>query len=457
MPGWFARVRAARRSWLPCLFLLGLGLAVLAAWPEATVLIESNPAGAEVTYEGQQLGQTPLRLASRPLPLQGRAQVSLEGFRTWVGPIRAYPGESSRLLVELQSSQVEPTASARFAWPTATAAPLRPTPVAAPPTPTDSLPRPPARPSASPSPLPSPSASPAPLSTAPLRARLAGPPSPLAIVVENSPEARPQSGLDAADLVYEALAEGGITRFLAVYVNGEPSTVGPVRSARHYFVSLAAELGAPLVHIGASPQGYALLRELNLPDLDETYGHPGFWRSAQRPAPHNAYTSIAGARTALSTRPPGGPGSWGGFAFKEQRLAYQGAPAQRLQIDYPTWGYRVEYRYDPRSGLYDRFMAGAPHLDGESHEQIRAGAIAVLTVKSWVIDEVGRLDFELIGQGPATCVLDGVAIEGSWQQGSASEPRRFVDRTGQPIRFNGGPVWIQIVPPESKVNFGNAE
>jgi hypothetical protein len=276
-------------------------------------------------------------------------------------------------------------------------------------------------------------------------------------VVENAPEARPQSGLDAADLVYEALTEGGITRFLAVYVNGQPPTVGPVRSARHYFVSLAAELNAPLVHIGASPQGYALLRELDLPDLDETYGHPGFWRSPKRPAPHNAYTSIDDARAALSDRAAGGPGSWGGFAFKEQRLAYRGAPAQRLQIDYPTWGYRVEYRFDSPSGLYDRFMAGAPHLDGETRTQIRAGAVAVLTVKSRVVDEVGRLDLELIGQGPATYVLDGVAVEGSWQKGSAGEPRRFVDRTGQAIRFNGGPVWIQIVPPESKVTFGNAE
>jgi hypothetical protein len=272
-------------------------------------------------------------------------------------------------------------------------------------------------------------------------------------MVENAPDSRPQTGLGAADVVYEAMAEGGISRFMAVYFGSPEATVGPVRSARHYFVNLASELGASLIHVGASPLGYEVLRASGLRNLDETHAHPGFWRSPRRWAPHNAYTSVRGARQALDQRAGPGPGQWAGFTFKDPSFIYQGPAAPRVALDYQPWGYRVEYRYDPAAGHYGRLMEGAPHRDAESGEQIRAAGVAVLRVSAWVIDAEGRLDMDQVSHGPATYFVDGVVVEGSWEKPSPLEPTRLLDADGNPVRFNPGPIWVQLIPYEGKVEY----
>src|SRR5205823_13737539 len=171
-----------------------------------------------------------------------------------------------------------------------------------------------------------------------------------------------------------------------------------------------------VVHVGASPLGYVSLNWYGLRDLDETFGQPGFWRSRTRPAPHNAYTSVAGARAALDERAPAATGRWGSFAFKNQDQRYQGSPASAISIDYQPWGYRVDYRYDAADNRYLRSMEGLPHLDAESHAQLQAASVAVLTVNTWVIDPAGRLDMAQVGGGPAVYFIDGVALEGSWSK-----------------------------------------
>lgn len=277
------------------------------------------------------------------------------------------------------------------------------------------------------------------------------PAAPVAIMVENGRDARPQSGLASADIVFEAMAEGGISRFMAVYTEGDAPMVGPVRSARHYFVNLAAELGASFVFIGASPRGYAALRRYGLRDLDETYSHPGFWRTRARVAPHNAYTSVKGARAALDGRAQPAEGSWGGFTFKDPAVHYPGRPAPRLGLVYEPWDYRVEYRHDPATNRYARFTEGAPHQDAETKVQVQAAAVAVLSVSAWVIDPDGRLDLAQLGSGPALYFQDGVAVEGSWSKAALDEPTRYLDGAGNPLRFNPGPIWVQLISPESKV------
>ena len=116
-------------------------------------------------------------------------------------------------------------------------------------------------------PTPTPAPTPTPTETTPAEQPPAAPIYPLAVMVDNFPSSRPQTGLGAADIVYEALAEGGITRFLAIYASRDPELVGPVRSARHYYVYWAAEYNAPLVHVMASDEGYAALVNTGLPDL----------------------------------------------------------------------------------------------------------------------------------------------------------------------------------------------
>jgi hypothetical protein len=122
---------------------------------------------------------------------------------------------------------------------------------------------------------------------------------PVAVMVENAPQARPQSGLDQADIVYEVLAEGEITRFVAVYQSGSPSVIGPVRSIRPYFVKLGEGFDAMIVHAGWSQDAMDLIADHNINHLDEVYGDGTYyWRSKDRKAPHNLYTSMDNIRKA---------------------------------------------------------------------------------------------------------------------------------------------------------------
>lgn len=269
---------------------------------------------------------------------------------------------------------------------------------------------------------------------------------PLAVIIENQDLARPQTGLDRADVVYEALAEGGITRFLAVYATQDADTVGPVRSARHYFVNWAREHSAPLVHIGSSPQGYAALAGSGLWTLEETYERGAFWRSPARRAPHNAYTNTLRAREILSRRPVQ-PGSLGGLQFKNGdngRLA--GGAASEASIRYGPWAYGVGWAYDADWNEYVRWMNGAPHVDAVTDEPIRAANVLVVWVDSWPMDGQGRLDFAQVGQGRLIALVDGVAIEGTWAKRSLDAVTEYLGSDGQPIPLNAGPTWIQVLP-----------
>ncbi len=270
--------------------------------------------------------------------------------------------------------------------------------------------------------------------------------SPLAVVIENAEDARPQAGLDRADVVYEVLAEGGITRFLAIYATQGADVVGPVRSARDYLVEWAHEYSAPLVHIGASPQGYAALATTGLANLDEIRGQPGFWRSAARAAPHNAYTSISGARNALGAKARGN-GTFSAFQFKEGAKR-SGVPATEATIKFGHWEYSASWAYDPISNEYLRQMDETPHLDAETGEQLRASNVLLQWTESWLIprDTEGRLQFAQVGGGRLVALVDGVAIEGHWQKDSYEAPTRYFAADGAVLTLNPGTTWIEVIP-----------
>ncbi len=274
-----------------------------------------------------------------------------------------------------------------------------------------------------------------------------------AVMIENQEQARPQTGLDQASVVYEALAEGGITRFLALYAGREPEVVGPVRSARHYYVNWAQEYNAPLVHIGASPQGYDAIRSLHAASLDGIRGDPGFWRSPARQAPHNLFANLADAKTILEQRRALSPGSFGGLQFKRAAARLDGHPATHATIKFGAWEYVAEWRYDPYWNEYTRWMDGAPHVDAATGEQLRASNVLIQTVESWLIphDREGRLDFAQVGKGRVIALLDGIAVDGTWSKGSLDSPTEYRDASGAPLRLNAGPTWVVVVPAEGSV------
>jgi len=277
----------------------------------------------------------------------------------------------------------------------------------------------------------------------------------LAIMVENQEDARPQTGLPRADVVYEALAEGGITRFLAVYLSYDASVVGPVRSLRHYFAFLAADYGADLVHIGASPEGFAWRDAMNLGKLDESAEDPGVWRVRTRRAPHNAYTGTAADRQFLMERGRQRNRLWGPLRFStEPPLSTE--PAEHVALRFQPWPYQVDFAWDAEQQRYLRHMEGLPHRDAETGEQIAAASVVVqfTDVERVPNDPKLRLDMNLVGgTGDLLVFSGGRQRTGSWSKSAPRASTRWLDDAGQPLVIPHGQVWVEIVPVGSRVNF----
>jgi len=270
----------------------------------------------------------------------------------------------------------------------------------------------------------------------------------LAIMIENQADARPQTGLTHADVVYEALAEGGITRFIAVFLSGDAGIVGPVRSLRHYFAFMAADYGADVVHIGASPEGFAWRDALHMGHLDESAGDPGIWRVRSRPPPHNAYTDTAADRGFLLDRGGQRNHEWGPLRFSAQ--APRGAEtADTVSLSFLPWPYRVDYRWEAGQERYLRFMEGGAHRDADTGEQIAPATVVVQFTNVAAIpnDDKLRLDVDLIGgSGQVVVFSGGTRREGTWSKVAPNASTQWLDDQGDPLVIPPGPVWVEIVP-----------
>ncbi|MBP1995803.1 DUF3048 domain-containing protein [Paenibacillus eucommiae] len=276
---------------------------------------------------------------------------------------------------------------------------------------------------------------------------------PFIVMVENSPQARPQTGLDQADIVYEILAEGEITRFVAVYQSQDAKVIGPVRSIRPYFVEIGAGLDAVIVHAGWSQDAMNILVGRKLAHLDQVYGDDAFyWRDKDRKAPHNLYTSVEKMKLGAETRKF--REEWKGpvlsFA-KDGKSTFQtssaATSATKIEIPYIS-GYVVSYEYDVESGQYKRTMAGKPHLDKESEKQLTATNLLVLESKHQILDNAGRRNVDIFGPGKGIMLQQGKQIEVTWEQKNGII--RAYDGANE-VRLLPGTTWVQIVPINSAV------
>lgn len=274
---------------------------------------------------------------------------------------------------------------------------------------------------------------------------------PIAVLVENSPRARPQDGLHKADLVYEILAEGDITRFVAVYQSQEVDVIGPVRSLRPYYAQIGHGLDAMIVHAGWSPDAIAYVREHRLANFDQVYGDDKYyWRDSSRKKPHNLYTKTELIREGAANKKYREEWEEVGPLFYpdgEDVPPIAGEPAGKVQVNY-IGGYHVGYEYDEASGRYNRLLKGEPHVDKTSGEQLKADNILVLHARHRVLDDVGRRAVDVIGPGKGYLIQRGVMREIAWERKDGII-RPFIDDEEVPLV--PGQTWIQIVPEGSKV------
>ncbi len=262
----------------------------------------------------------------------------------------------------------------------------------------------------------------------------------LAVMVENTPQARPQSGLDKAEVVYEMTAEGGITRFMAIYHANDAKVVGPVRSARTYYVSMVREWNAGYAHAGGNQDALDLIKRWGLQDLDEIYRLPApYWRDHSRKAPHNLYTNTEKLRPYVTA-----PGKLRTWPFDQATTS--GGQPQTITIPYNSFT-NTTYRYEPSQGIYLRSIGGQPHVDRNSGIQLRAANVIIqYAVHKAGGVEPGAIDITLTGKGKAEYFKLGEHYTGYWEKTGLDEETKFYLDDGSLFKLRPGVTWIQVVP-----------
>jgi hypothetical protein len=269
----------------------------------------------------------------------------------------------------------------------------------------------------------------------------------VSVKVENSPAARPQSGLDKADIVYETVTEGGITRFNALFQSRVPKTVGPVRSARPSDFSIVPQYHALFAHCGAdSLVRKELADRTRFDDMDQFFNPGPYRRSKDRPAPHNLYVDIAKLRdAAISKRGYAATAVVRGPAFVH--AATDATPSVRTLTVAFSASNKVVWKYDSANNVYRRSINGRPHVDSVSHAQYTSRNVVVLWahVSDYVNTSHGQVvDIQLTGTGRASVFRDGQRIDGTWDAGATTPPiLRSADR--RTIGLEAGTTWFQVI------------
>lgn len=307
---------------------------------------------------------------------------------------------------------------------------------------------------------------------------------PLGIMIENHADARPQSGLDSADIIYEAVAEGGITRFLAVYYCvGKEATLGPVRSARTYFVDFISEYGdKPLyAHVGGanSPgpanalgqiEDYGWVGENDLNQF--SIGFPTFWRDYERlgrevATEHTVYTTtnklweVAKKRglTNIDENNTKWDETFIPWQFQdEEEVAKRPVSNSASFIFWQGYdAYSVKWVYDPQTNFYKRFNGGKAHLDRDNDKQLTAKNVVFLLMTEENANDGYENNLHLLygttGSGKAVILQNGSKIEGTWEKEERESRMKLSDEEGSEIKFIRGQIWLEVLPVGTKVTY----
>jgi hypothetical protein len=273
-----------------------------------------------------------------------------------------------------------------------------------------------------------------------------------AVMIENSPEARPQSGLKEAGAVFEAVAEGGITRFVALYQEAQPDLIGPVRSIRPYFVEWAAGFDAGLAHVGGSELALNMVKSGDyVADLDQFKAPEGiFWRSDDRVAPHNMYTKMSGLDKYMDKldKKKSEFETWEREPLDSTQTSEEPqtelADAHTIHMPVSTGIFDVSYQYDTESHTYKRFQGGEAHQDREKGQLSPDVVIAIMVNQSLSADG-NHMDIETIGTGKAYIFQNGKVQEGKWSKPNAQTNISFTDDQNKKIPLKSGQTWITAV------------
>lgn len=309
---------------------------------------------------------------------------------------------------------------------------------------------------------------------------------PLAVMIENHAEARPQSGLSRADIIYEAVAEGGITRFLAIYLCdavAKDTLLGPIRSARTYYLDWASEYGeTPLyVHVGGAnlPGAADALGQIQKygwggrtgNDLNQfSIGYPTFWRDYERlgrtvATEHTMYSTTeklweVGKKRGLTNTDPDTKIDWqerfSPWTFSSDA---ESGEATAETVSFGFWEgyeeYNVTWRYNPESRLYERLNEETPSKDLNNDQQLTTKVVVIqLTEEKGPIDELKHILYKTTGSGKALIFQEGKVLEATWRKPDRTGRTTYTaTKTGAKITFLPGKIWIEIVPTRNSLDY----
>lgn len=319
---------------------------------------------------------------------------------------------------------------------------------------------------------------------------------PILAMIENHVEARPQSGLSSADIVYEAVAEGGITRFMGVFYCGaqaDNTKVGPVRSARIYFVNIAAEYNNPIyMHVGggncsrdeasgqctSNKKAWALeelqkmgwrkpggndfdtIGDIGVPVMKRDFDRLGPGKNLATEHTYIGYLFHAwkeAAKRGYDSKTPDGKTWIAGLRnWKIGETQPTGKSAQN--ITYEFWknapDFVVNWKYDSASKTYLRNLAGAPHVDLDTNKQLSVSNLIVQFAKEeGPLDDHKHMFYNVIGEGTGIFFQNGVAQDIKWKKAKQTDRTIFTDMSGKEVTFTPGQVWVSILPTGNKVDY----
>ena len=308
---------------------------------------------------------------------------------------------------------------------------------------------------------------------------------PLAVMIENHEDARPQSGLSLADVVYEAVAEGGITRFMGVFYCGAAGgniNLAPVRSARTYFLPWVLEYDALYNHVGGAgncddttvdvrAQALCQIDQYGIKNMDQfSISYPTCYRNYDR-LDHEVATehtmvcqsdklyALAATRnwTNVDTKGTAWDAKFQQWKFKDD--AKDTDRGTTASISFVAWkgyesSYGVKWTYDKTTNSYLRENGGKPHMDLETNQQLAAKDVVIMFAKeTGPVDEHAHLLYGNIGTGTGLLFEDGQAIKITWQKTDKSSRTKFLDSTGKEITFTRGQIWIEMLPIGTTVTY----
>lgn len=273
----------------------------------------------------------------------------------------------------------------------------------------------------------------------------------IGVMIENSPDARPQSGLHKAGVVFEAIAEGGITRFLTLYQEDQPDYIGPIRSVRPYYVDWLQGFDASIAHVGGSAEALQKIRNEGVKDLDQ-FSNPGpYNRVRNRYAPHNMYSSLPQLLD-LAKQKGFTTAKFTGFPRKAEAPS-KTPTATQIQVRISGRNYDTSYTYDASTNTYKRSLAGNPHTDERSKTQIAPKVVVALVMKYSIHPDGIHSVYNTIGSGTAYIFQDGVVTQATWEKTSSKAQITFVDANKNVVKLNPGQTWLTATSETGKVSY----